>query len=129
MGGIAASQHFHLANVGSGSCVTRIVGPNGGTYRTIDEGRSFEAGSPVTASNRCKLLSSVRWPITCAMQHGLLLWVKSTNYRAAASLSALPSISRPRQEGFDATLSAKTGREQMQQSRALFDKLVGGGKQ
>jgi hypothetical protein len=56
-------------------------------------------------------------------------WVKSTNYRAAASLSALPSISRPRQEGFDATLSAKTGREQMQQSRALFDKLVGGGKQ
>jgi hypothetical protein len=34
------------------------------------------AGSQVPASNRCKLLSSVRWPIACAMQHGLLLWVK-----------------------------------------------------
>jgi hypothetical protein len=34
--------------------------------------------------------------------------VKSTNYRAAPSLSALPPISRPRQDGFDATLSAIT---------------------
>ena len=86
----AASQHFHLAHVGSGSCVTRIAGPNGGTYRTIDEGRSFEAGSQVLISSHRKLLSSVRWPIACAMQHGLLLWVKSPHYRAAALVSASP---------------------------------------
>ena len=42
---------------------------------TRDEGRSFEACSQVPASNRCKLLSSVRGPIACAMQHGFLLWV------------------------------------------------------
>ena len=44
---------------------------------TRDEGRSSEAGSQVLASNRCKLLSSERWSIACAMQHGVLLWVKS----------------------------------------------------
>jgi hypothetical protein len=45
---------------------------------TRDEGRSSEAGSQVLASNRCKLLSSERWPIACAMQHGVLLWVISS---------------------------------------------------
>ena len=42
---------------------------------TRDEGRSFEAGSQVPASNRCKLLLAERWPIACAVQHGVLLWV------------------------------------------------------
>jgi hypothetical protein len=43
---------------------------------TRDEGRSFEVGNQVLISSHCKLLSSVRWPIACAMQHGVLLWVK-----------------------------------------------------
>ena len=42
---------------------------------TRDEGRSFEVGNQVLISSHRKLLSSVRWPIACAMQHGLLLWV------------------------------------------------------
>jgi hypothetical protein len=42
---------------------------------TRDEGRSFWVGNQVLISSRRKLLSSVRWPIACAMQHGLLLWV------------------------------------------------------
>ena len=44
---------------------------------TRDEGRSFEVGNQVLISSHRKLLSSVRWPIACAMQHGLLLWVIS----------------------------------------------------
>jgi hypothetical protein len=37
--------------------------------------RSFEFGNQVLISSHRKLLSSVRWPIACAMQHGVLLWV------------------------------------------------------
>ena len=44
---------------------------------TRDEGRSFEVGNQVLISSHRKLLSSVRRPIACAMQHGLLLWVIS----------------------------------------------------
>jgi hypothetical protein len=55
-----------------------------------DEGRSFEVGNQVLISSHRKLLSSERWPVACAMQHRVLLWVKSTHYRAAASLSASP---------------------------------------
>ena len=43
------------------------------------------------------------------------LGVKSLHYRAAALLSALPPISRPRQDGFNAALCAKSCREQVQQ--------------
>jgi hypothetical protein len=57
---------------------------------TRDEGRSSEAGSQVLASNRCKLLSSERWPIACAMQHGVLLWVKS-GVLSAGRMSAFAS--------------------------------------
>jgi hypothetical protein len=44
---------------------------------TRDEGRPFEVGNQVLISSPRKLLSSERWPIACAMQHGVLLWVKS----------------------------------------------------
>jgi hypothetical protein len=57
---------------------------------TRDEGRSSEAGSQVLASNRCKLLSSEKWPIACAMQHGVLLWVKSCCYRSAKAMAGSP---------------------------------------
>jgi hypothetical protein len=56
---------------------------------TRDEAWPFEVGNQVLISNR-KLLSSVRWPIACAMQHEVLLRVKSTHYRPAALLSASP---------------------------------------
>ena len=59
---------------------------------TRDEGRSSEAGSQVLASNRCKLLSSERWPIACAMQHGVLLWVKTRIYRTATAMAGSPQI-------------------------------------
>ena len=55
------------SEVGFGSCVTRIAGPNGDTY-TRDEGRSFEAGSQVPASNRCKLLSSTAMVVSVAVR-------------------------------------------------------------
>jgi hypothetical protein len=77
---------------------------------TRDEGRSFEAGSQVLASNRCKLLSSERWPVACAMQHGGLLWVKTRIYRIATLTPASTSISRPQQRGFNAALCAMCGR-------------------
>ena len=38
-----------------------------------------------------------------------LLWVKSPHYRAAALMSASPPTSRPRQNGFNATLCASSG--------------------
>jgi hypothetical protein len=57
---------------------------------TRDEGRSFEVGNQVLISSHRKLLSSVRWPIACAMQHGLLLWVKNRSYRTAILASAPP---------------------------------------
>ena len=60
---------------------------------TRDEGRSFEVGNQVLISSPRKLLSSERWPIACAMQHGVLLWVKSPHYRAATWESALTSNS------------------------------------
>jgi hypothetical protein len=63
--------------------------------RMRDEGRSFEVGNQVLISSHRKLLSLVRWPIACAMQHGVLQWVKSPHYRAAALVSASPPISRP----------------------------------
>src|SRR3984893_15813943 len=59
---------------------------------TRDEGRSFEVGSQALTSSHRMLLSSVRWPIACAMQHGLLLWVNSLHYRTAALLSASPQL-------------------------------------
>jgi hypothetical protein len=40
-----------------------------------DERRSFEVGNQVLISSHRKLLSVMRWPIACAMQHGVLLWV------------------------------------------------------
>ena len=55
-----------------------------------DEGRSFEVGNQVLISSPRKRLSSERWPIGCAMQHGVLLWVKSTYYRSAAARSGSP---------------------------------------
>ena len=58
-----------------------------------------------------------------------LLWVKTRIYRAAALLSASPSISRPRQEGFNTTLCAITGCEQSQQNGPLFNQFVSTGKQ
>jgi hypothetical protein len=45
--------------------------------RMRDEGRSFEVGNQVLISSHRKLLSLVRWPIACAMQHGVLQWVIS----------------------------------------------------
>jgi hypothetical protein len=42
---------------------------------TRDEGGPFEVGNQVLISSHRKLLSSERWPIACAMQHGVLLWV------------------------------------------------------
>jgi hypothetical protein len=59
---------------------------------TRDEGRSFEVGNQVLISSHRMLLSSVRWPITCAMQHGLLLWVLNRRTRREHFLSAALSI-------------------------------------
>jgi hypothetical protein len=61
--------------------------------RMRDEGRSFEVGNQVLISSHRKLLSLVRWPIACAMQHGVLQWVKSPHYRTATWESALTSNS------------------------------------
>jgi hypothetical protein len=44
---------------------------------TRDEGRSFEVGNQVLISSHRKLLSSERWPVACAMQHRVLLWVQN----------------------------------------------------
>ena len=52
-----------------GSCVTSIAGPNMRNC-TKDEGRSFEAGSHVLASNRCKLLSSRAMVVSVAVNVG-----------------------------------------------------------
>ena len=57
---------------------------------TRDEGRSFEVGNQVSISSHRKLLSSERWPVACAMQHGVLPWVKCTHYRIAVLVSASP---------------------------------------
>ncbi|MGA8225275.1 MAG: hypothetical protein WCA55_01990, partial [Xanthobacteraceae bacterium] len=45
--------------------------------------------------------------ITAILAADWQLWVKSPHYRAAALLSASPPISRPRQNGFNATLRAQ----------------------
>jgi hypothetical protein len=44
---------------------------------TRDEGRSFKVGNQVLISSHRKLLSLVKSPIACAMQHGVLQWVQS----------------------------------------------------
>jgi hypothetical protein len=65
---------------------------------TRDEGRSFEVGSQALISSHRMLLSSVRWPIACAMQHGLLLWiifVRSTHFRRSRHVRFAPIASEP----------------------------------
>jgi hypothetical protein len=59
---------------------------------TRDEGRSFEVGNQVLISSHRKLLSSERWPIACAMQHGVLLWVKTRSYRIATLMAGSPRL-------------------------------------
>jgi hypothetical protein len=52
------------------------------------------------------------------------IWVKSPHYRAAALVSASPSISRPRQEGFNTTLCARKRHMQCSKTALLFDHVV-----
>jgi hypothetical protein len=112
-----------------GSCVTSIAGPNGMRNCTRDEGRSFEVGNRVLILSHRKLLSSVRWPIACAMQHGLLLWVNSLHYRAAASLSASPQLAELIRAakrfrvvpGADICTCSKFGKIPRQRERASVD--------
>jgi hypothetical protein len=59
---------------------------------TRDEGRSLEIGNQVLISGHRKLLSPERWPIACAMQHGVLLWVKTRCYRVATLTTGAPEI-------------------------------------
>ena len=60
---------------------------------TRDEGRSFEVGNQVLISSHRMLLSSVRWPIACAVQHGVLQWVifvRSTRFRRSRHVRFAP---------------------------------------
>ena len=57
---------------------------------TRNEGRSFEVSNQVLISSHRKLLSLMRSPIACAMQHGVLQWVISRRYRAATLTAGSP---------------------------------------
>jgi hypothetical protein len=63
--------------------------------RMRDEGRSFEVGNQVLISSHRKLLSLVRWPIACAMQHGLMLWVQKHALPCRSIAVRFAPISRP----------------------------------
>ncbi len=64
-------QSVSRVDVRNGSCVTSTVRT---TVRncTRDEGRTFEAGSQVQASNRCKLLSSKAIVVSVAVNVGTI---------------------------------------------------------
>ena len=70
------------------------------TVREMKVGPSRSAIRVLISSHR-KLLSSVRRPIACAMQHGVLQWVKSSDpdrARARAYVCTTPE-SYPKQVG------------------------------
>jgi hypothetical protein len=65
------NAQFCAVQVQDGSCVTSIACPNGVAATVRDEGRSFEVGNQVLISSHRTLPSLMRWPIACAMQHGV----------------------------------------------------------
>ena len=92
---------------------------------TRDEGRPFEVGNQVLISSHRKLLSSERWPIACAMQHGVLLWVKNRR-PADGSYVCFRCRLRTFRRTRSGQLSATSGREQCSKTVFLLDDLVGG---
>ena len=81
--GYAALQEFNPAYDRLGSCVTRYRRSKTAMRNcTRDEGRSFEAGSQVPASNRCKLLSSRAMVVSVAVNVGRIsrrVWLREAS--------------------------------------------------
>jgi hypothetical protein len=99
---------------------------------TRDEGWSFEVGNQVLISSHRKLLSLVKSPIACAMQHGVLQWVicvasmrsrPSRHVRYASNSDRIPCSQQT------VAMCHKPTYAVQQKPRRLFDHLVGGGEQ